>query len=179
MALILLASPTHPFETPYLDPNSFILRPANILGRQEKDTDSDGLPDSWETKGHGPLVPSRHGCNPRRADMIVVTCNEAALSRADAQRQIDRMRAFYATVPGRNPDGSTGINIIHIWGNEFTAADAATPYPALYARGVPAEWRDLAHGLYITASSGGGQNDAPTWAIVINHWAAMAHELGH
>ena len=142
------------------------------------DTDQDGLPDEWEINGHGPL---RAGvCNPRKADLIMVVCAMPGVSAADLRPTIAAARAFWATVPGRNPDGTTGINLVTVSGNTLSAADAALPYPEIYPRGFPVGWRGLAHGIVSGPADGGaGQTAQSDWSTVSNDWKVWVHEVGH
>ena len=141
------------------------------------DSDNDGIPDDWETNGHGPLPAGV--CNPRKADLIMIICPIPGVSHADVQASIDGAKAFWARVPGRNPDGTTGVHLVTFWGNTLSAADAALPYPSIYGRGFPAAWRGLAHGIVSGAGPGGGQTCQSDWSTVANDWKVWVHEVGH
>jgi len=149
---------------------------------QQPDTDNDGLLDIWETSGAGPIRPSVHGCNPRRADLFLVVALRPGVTRAQVQPTLDSAKAFFARVPIRNPDGSTGINMIAVWGNTIPASDANTPYTSLYEKGMPREWRGFGHGVLIGADTGGGGQTAPNsgdWSGISNNFPTLVHELGH
>lgn len=149
------------------------------LAAPAQDADSDGLPDRWEIDGHGPLRPSVHGVHPRRADLILVACLQPGMTRAQVEPDLARLRDFYARIPGRNPDGSIGVNLIVVWGNVI--APRVPPDPgADYLAGVPAEWRDLAHGYHFAnGPGGGGQKFSSRWSSGGYDWRLVAHELGH
>jgi hypothetical protein len=86
------------------------------------------------------------------------------MTRAQVEPDLARLRDFYARIPGRNPDGSIGVNLIVLWGN--VVAPRVPPAPgAGYLAGVPAEWRDLAHGYHFAnGPGGGGQRFSSRWS---------------
>lgn len=147
---------------------------------QGADADNDGLLDDWETSGAGPIQPAVHGCSPRRADLFLVVALRPGVTRAAVQPTLDRAKAFFARLPLRNADGSMGINLIPVWGGAIPAADAGTPYPALYDRGMPRAWRGYAHGVVIgPETAGGGQTNRSDWSGISNNFQTLVHELGH
>jgi hypothetical protein len=144
------------------------------------DVDADGIPDEWETAGHGPINPSAHGCSPRKQDLFVVVCIRPGMTRAQVEPTLARAKAFFAALPGRNPDGTAGINMITVWGNTLAESDRSTPYPEVYERGMPTAWRGIGHGILLDpGTGGGGQTNRADWSGISNNWHTIVHELGH
>lgn len=87
------------------------------------DTDGDGLSDGDETLGtlDGLDLPSM-GVNPRRKDILIEydwidDCVECGChSHRPTQLVLDLVTAMFANSPVQNPDGSTGVNVIHDYG---------------------------------------------------------------
>ncbi|QIS14047.1 hypothetical protein [Nocardia arthritidis] len=80
------------------------------------DTDGDGLPDEWETRGYdadgdGGIdidLPAM-GANPNRKDIFVEM--DYMTGRLPSTAVLDRIVAVFADAPVTNPDGSTGITL--------------------------------------------------------------------
>jgi hypothetical protein len=144
------------------------------------DTDNDGLPNQWETSGHGPIKPGEHGCSPKRADMFLVICIRPGMTRAQVEPTLNEVKRFFRALPLANPDGSRGINVITVWGNDLPDSDRKTEYDKLYEKCMPREWRGLAHGVLIEPhTGGGGQTSRSDWSGASNDWVTVVHELGH
>ncbi|MEQ1822030.1 MAG: M12 family metallo-peptidase [Fimbriimonadaceae bacterium] len=144
------------------------------------DSDLDGLYDRWETEGFGPIRPSVHGCNPKRADVFIIFRMRAGMTQAKIQPTIDRVKEFYADLPFTNPDGSKGLNMIPIVPEPMSKEHNAKDYKQLYKEGMPEEWRGLAHGILVDDSpGGGGQCNRPDWCGTGYNWMTMVHEVGH
>lgn len=81
------------------------------------DSDGDGLPDVWETRGYydnGTFVDlPGMGANPRHKDLFVWMdyMVKGGTSLAPSQKVIDDAKAVFANAPVANPDGITGIAI--------------------------------------------------------------------
>jgi hypothetical protein len=144
------------------------------------DTDNDGIPDEWERSGHGPLNPRIHDVRVGRQDVVLVVSRRPGLRWATIEPALNRVREFYRNVPTRNPDGSTGINIVIVQGPELPASDAETEYGATYPRAFPAAWRGIGHGYLVeNGAGGGGQTASPEFSASGYSWHTIAHELGH
>jgi hypothetical protein len=150
-------------------------------GYQGTDTDLDGLPDSWEVSGEGPINPAVHGTNPRRSDFFFVAIRRPGVTMAAIRPTLDRVARFYREVPCTNVDGSRGINMIIIDGGELAPSLATTPFNRLnYEDHMPAAWKGKGHAYLIengTAAAGG--NTAGKWSASGYQWQIIAHELGH
>lgn len=144
------------------------------------DIDNDGLLDYWETEGFGPIDPKAHGCSPNRSDVFIVFRIRSTVDQAKIQPTIDRMKKFFGELPYKNPDGSTGLNMIAIVPPAMPKETDDKGYIELYEQAMPKEWRGLAHGILVSDSpGGGGQANRPDWCGTGYNWATMVHELGH
>lgn len=144
------------------------------------DSDQDGIPDQWERLGHGPLDPRVHDVRVGRHDFILLAVRRPGLSQASANAALAQVKAFYARVPVRNLDGTTGINMVVVNGPALTDADRTTPYIEVYPRGMPREWRGVAHGYLLeNATNVGGQTSGGDWSASGFDWQTIVHELGH
>ena len=144
------------------------------------DTDHDGLLDVWETVGIGPLDPAKLGCMPNHTDIIIVFRMRSMMTQSTIQPTIDRLKKYFAGLPNKNLDGTTGVNMIAIVPPPMPKETDTLGYTQLYEQGMPKEWRGLAHGVLIDNSGGGGgQSNRPDWCGCGYNWMTMAHELGH
>lgn len=146
-------------------------------GNPSADHDADGLPDVWE-RGN-----TAAGMTPLKQNLVLITVNRPNLDRALIEPQLAELEAFFARVPNRNLDGSTGIRVYREWGNALPSSDSeglpvVSDYREIRARGLPSLWVGKGHGVLIT-SGGGGQTSGADWSWAVNNWRAMAHELGH
>lgn len=145
-----------------------------------QDSDNDGLPDLWETKGFGPLDPKIHGCDPLRADMIVCFRIRPGMTEQTVRPTIERMKKFYADMPYTNKDGVKGLNLIPIVLEPLGVEHNSKGYIELYETAMPKEWRGLAHGVLVdNHPGGGGQANRPDWAGTGYNWWTIVHEIGH
>ena len=144
------------------------------------DSDHDGLLDIWETVGIGPLDPQTMGCKPNHTDIIVVFRIRSMMTQATIQPTIDRLKKYFAGLPNKNLDGTTGVNLIAVVPPPMPKETDKMDYKQLYEQGMPKEWRGLAHGVLVDNSGGGGgQSNRPDWCGCGYNWHTMAHELGH
>lgn len=145
-----------------------------------QDRDLDGLLDSWETSGFGVINPRIHDINPQRADFFLLPVYRAETNRTEADAQILLVKRFFASLPNRNPDGTTGINVIILPGIVLPASASGRVYTELYEIGVPMEWRNFVHGYLLEPGmGGGGQTSSPRWSASGYNWRTVVHELGH
>ncbi len=144
------------------------------------DSDNDGLLDAWEINGFGPLDPKIHGCDPKRADMIVCFRIRPGMTAETLRPTIERMKKFYADIPYTNINGVKGLNLIPIVLDPLGEEDNNKGYIQLYETAMPKEWRGLAHGVMVdNHSGGGGQANRPDWAGTGYNWWTIVHEIGH
>lgn len=153
---------------------------AALLAPQDADLDQDGLLDTWEVNGKGPIDPKVHDCKPGRADFFLVIRIRSTMTAASIQPTIDRLKRFYKEMPFTNPDGSTGLNMIPVVLEPMPKDTDSKGYIELYEQAMPKEWRGLAHGVLLDpGTGGGGQCNRPDWAGVSNNWHTIIHEVGH
>lgn len=145
----------------------------------EGDMDSDGLPDEWERTGHGPIDLTKHNVSPGKADFFLVVVLRSGVTRAEINTDLDLAKQFYARMPNRNPDGSTGINMIVVDGNVLPESARGADYTSLYEAGLPVEWRGIGHGYLCDGRGGGGQTARTDWSSGGYDWQILSHELGH
>ncbi|MBX3114077.1 MAG: hypothetical protein KF836_05875 [Fimbriimonadaceae bacterium] len=144
------------------------------------DLDRDGLLDSWERDGFGPIDPKAHGCKPDRPDLFIVFKRRSGVTDEKFKPTVERIIRFYADLPYMNADGSTGVHVIPIIPDALDAKDDDKGYQSLYETGMPKEWRGLAHGVLVeVGTGGGGQTNRPDWCGSSNRWHTIVHELGH
>ncbi len=154
---------------------------ALTVGFQGADTDLDGLPDAWETRGEGPINPSIHRTNPNRSDFFFVAIRRPGVTMEAIRPTLDRVARFFREVPYRNLDGSTGINMIIIDGGQLPASMATTTFDRLnYEDHMPADWKGKGHAYLIeNGSRAGGGSTLGKWSASGYQWQVIAHELGH
>lgn len=143
------------------------------------DVDSDGISNTCETSGCGPIRPSDFHTSPDKADLFLVVCRQPGVTEADVRPALDRAKQFYAQVPLTNPDGSKGIHVVEVAGSTIPDADRDTPYTALRDACMPEPWRGYAHGILIGSNPNGGGQTSGQWSGVSNNWHVIVHELGH
>jgi hypothetical protein len=162
---------------------ALLLLAASVPAQTLVDSDADGIPDDWERLGHGPLNPRIHDVRVGRKDVVVIATRRPGLSQATADASMLKLKQFFSRVPVRNPDGSTGINVVIVNGPilpESVRDPKANPYTAVYALGMPTEWRGIGHGVLLEEQpGGGGETVSPEWSAAGWLWQAVAHELGH
>lgn len=144
------------------------------------DLDQDGLPDGWE------FTKSELGLSPLKANLILVPVIRPNMTREQVLPTLGMVRDFFARIPNRNPDGSTGIGLSIQWGNPLPDIDSDAPrrtprdYREVRAQGIPEAWVGKGHGVLIgTGTGGGGQTSNSDWSGVSNNWHTIVHELGH
>jgi hypothetical protein len=157
----------------------FALASAAVSSDFFLDDDNDGLLNGWERHGFGPLNPETHRCDPKHSDIIICFRIRPGMTDETVKPTIDRLKKFYADMPFKNPDGKQGLNLIPIILPPHPD-DKGQDYIAFYEKGMPIEWRGLAHGVFVGNSpGGGGQANRPDWCGTGYNWFTIAHEVGH
>lgn len=134
--------------------------------RAVSDPDSDGLPECWE---------SALGLSSLKANLILVPVLEPRVTREEVQPALNKVVDFFARMPNRNPDGSTGIDVLIQWGASLTDLDGD-----LRVRGIPVDLIGKGHGVLIGPGTGGGGGTGHSdWSGSTNNWHSIVHELGH
>lgn len=145
------------------------------------DTDNDGLLDGWEVKGYRGLDLPKLGCNPRHVDLVCLVSRFEPVNKVNFDRDFLRVKQFYADLPTKNPDGTTGFNFIKVDLDIVTGEPTKASWWDNRARFRPDKWRGLVHWMQVTPG-GGGQADelgdgggCGEGAL----WAVFTHEMGH
>ena len=147
------------------------------------DDDGDGLLDAWERAN------ARFGVRVGRADVLVRVATRPNIPFWEIRSQLETAKDFYSKIPIRNRDGSTGVNLIvlrhpRIDGAYVEKLDANQTIAYSEARpailgDLPAANREFRGMLIGCSTAGGGQTEGWNYATAGNHWASMAHEIGH
>ncbi len=142
---------------------------------------NDGLPDVWKTgkiKPNG-LDLATMGCKVGHRDLIVELERFENVGLADLRANMDRAARYFASIPLKNPDGTTGITL-HVMYRE--------PWPMKDHDRIRAHFNDLfprpgnrgiAHMMFAERD---GPLDAAIDASVGRFnggWAVFVHEIGH
>lgn len=144
------------------------------------DNDHDGLLDRWETNGVGPIDPQKYDCKPGRADVFIVFARFSDVTVDEIKPTVDKIAAYFASLPYKNPDGSTGLHLIPVFPPALDKQYDGKSYTELYKVAMPPEWRGLAHGVMVGKSKGGGgQTNRADWCGTGNNFPTIIHELGH
>lgn len=162
---------------------------AEPASRSADDIDNDGLADSWEARYSTTL-----GLSPRKANLILVPVIRPNMTREEVEPTLRKVVEFFARVPNRNPDGSTGIDVVIRWGNSLPERYRESEHPCCgcqvlpddpYREGMPAEMIGKGHGYFFgSCTNGGGQTFSSNWfssnwSVGSNNWHTVAHEIGH
>jgi hypothetical protein len=110
------------------------------------DTDNDGLPNQWETSGHGPIKPGEHGCSPKRADMFLVICIRPGMTRAQVEPTLNEVKRFFVRYRWRTQTvlaASTSSLCGAMTSQIQTARQSTTNSTKSACRGNGAAWRTV------------------------------------
>ena len=150
---------------------------------QFADTDNDGLPDAWETGAIKPggLDLKAMGCSPDHADVIVEVQRMADVPDAQLHADMDRAVRYFASLPVKNPDGTTGIALHLLYNEPIPMSDSGKPWWELQAKYHAAGHRGVTH-WFVVYNGGGGQssemNDGGSFGR-FGMPAVFIHEFGH
>lgn len=146
----------------------------------DADTDHDGLLDGWEVRGEGAFDLAVLGASPTHKDCFVYVQRKDDVDGAACRHEMDRVVAYWASLPNSNPDGSTGLALHPIWLPPLPAADAR-PWWDLGEAMIPPLARGLAHYMIIYNGGGGqaGELAESGGCGVGAYYACFLHEFGH
>ena len=178
------------------------------------DTDGDGLLDGDEVLGtvEGLDLPAL-GTSPLRRDVLLeydwfdLTAECGPISHRPSAGALARVSAMFQGAPITNPDGSTGINVIHDYGQggAQVGGNLVTGYDAVLAGALDAQYHEIKqknfdpkrlgyfHYVLMAHRYNGGSNSSGYAEIVgddmivslycarsdVNVGNTIAHELGH
>lgn len=148
----------------------------------DSDTDDDGLLDGWEVHGLPRGIPSGDGPapNPLHQDVIVEVSRYEQIDQKALEGELPRVAGLYKTLPNRNPDGTTGIQL-HFILLPPVAADKQRggDWRAVGNEQLTPERRGLVHWLQVTPGGGGQSMQTGDMGGCALGWAVFAHEFGH
>lgn len=145
------------------------------------DSSHDGLLDDWKTNGYRGLDLKGLGCKVGQADVVCLISRFDDVSEARVKSELERVRKFYADLPCKNPDGSTGVHVHFQYTDVVTGANKSNPWWVNRDKYRPEKWRGVVHWMQITGG-GGGQADELGDGGTCGEgalWAVFAHEFGH
>jgi hypothetical protein len=195
--------------------NIFVSNTNTGTSPSDSDTDNDGLKDGDEVLGSvGGLNLPGMGVSPLKRDILLeydwfddaVDCS--AHSHQPTANSIAKVLAMFATAPGSNPDGTTGINVVQDYGQggQFTGGTVISDADAVIAGGVSgadflaykaANFASNRNGYfhyvlmphrYNMTSGSSGQAEIQGDDLIVSLYCAnsdqnvantIAHELGH
>jgi hypothetical protein len=147
----------------------------------DADTDHDGLLDGWEVKGEGGIDLPALGASPTHKDCVVYLQRNDVTNGGGSASEIARAVKYWASLPNKNPDGTTGMHLIPIWLGPLASAAAQRPWWELGNENLPLPARGIAH--YITIGPGGGGQSSELGDMggcgEGALYATFLHEFGH
>ncbi len=144
-------------------------------------TSNDGLLDIWKTGKIKPggLDLAALGCKVGRKEAIVEIERFDNVSLQDLQNQMQEAIRYYANLPVKNPDGSTGITLHIVYKDPIPFAQHDQVMREFDNRFPPTNLRGVVHTMF-------AENDGPLVAQLIGHnghfnsdAAVFLHEFGH
>ncbi|MDR3689172.1 MAG: hypothetical protein P4L46_07315 [Fimbriimonas sp.] len=146
-------------------------------------TAGDGLLDGWKVNGFRGLDMKALGCNPRQVDLICLISRYSDVDEKFAKDTFEKVKAYYKSLPVKNPDGTSGWNLHPIFIAPVTGDDMKNPWWANRDKFLPAKWKGVVHWMQI-GRGGGGQADelgdgGGCGGGGMALYATFIHEFGH
>lgn len=141
----------------------------------------DGLPDGWKLNGYRGLDFKGLGCVPGHADIVCLVSQFKEINRPAFDQGMARVVKFYAGLPVKNPDGTTGIHFHPVILPPISGDDEKTSWQTNRDKFLPDKWRGVVHWMQVTPG-GGGQADELSDGGTCGEgalWAVFVHEFGH
>lgn len=150
---------------------------------QFDDADNDGLPDAWETGAVHPggLDLKAMGCSPGHADVIMEVQPMEDVPMEALHNDIDKAVKYFASLPVKNPDGTTGIALHIIYNDPIPMSESGRGWGSLQAQyHIPAH-KGITHWMTIYKGGGGqsGQMADAGGCGCYGMPAVFIHEFGH
>lgn len=154
-----------------------------VEGAPFGDFDNDGLLNAWETgriRPGGLDLPAL-GCSPRRQDVICEVQRFEDFPEDRTRAEMERVVAYFRSLPTTNPDGATGIHLHVIIREPIPLADLAKPWWTNGEKHHPLAHRGITHWMQV-ANGGGGQSSELSdrgGCGGLALYATFIHEFGH
>jgi hypothetical protein len=147
------------------------------------DTAGDGLLDGWKVNGFRGLDLKGMGCNPRQVDIVCLISRFSDVDEKFVKDTFDKVKAYYKSLPVKNPDGSTGWNLHPVFLAPVTGDDMKNAWWTNRDKFLPSKWKGVVHWMQI-GRGGGGQADelgdgGGCGGGGMALYATFIHEFGH
>lgn len=147
------------------------------------DYDNDGLLNGWETGQIHPggLDLKALGCSPVRQDVICEVQRFEDFPEERLRAEMDRVVAYYASLPSKNPDGSRGIALHVIVREPIPVAQLSRPWFVNGDEHHPREHRGITHWMQVARGGGGQAGELADRGGCGGDalYATFIHEFGH
>jgi hypothetical protein len=147
------------------------------------DWSNDGLPNAWKLGliKPGGLDLKALGCSILHKDIIVEVQRKYNVDEKHVHSELDKVVKYFASLPVRNLDGTTGIYLHVIFREPIPAADENKSWEDNGEKYHPANHRGITHWM-VVSRGGGGQSGEMTDRGGCGDsalWAVFTHEFGH
>lgn len=154
-----------------------------FTGGERGSTSDDGLLDSWKSGAvlPGGLNLQSLGCSQGQVDIIAEVQRMEDVPEDKVRSEMDRVVKYFASLPIKNRDGSTGIHLHPIIREPIPLADAGKPWWELGDKYHPSSHRGITHWMMVS-KGGGGQSGEMTdrgGCGINSMFAVFTHEFGH
>ncbi len=147
------------------------------------DTAGDGILDGWKVNGYRGLDFKAMGCDPRHVDIICLISRFDNVKEDFVKDTFEKVKAYYRSLPVKNPDGTTGWALHPVFLPVVTGDDTKKPWWENRDHFLPSKWKGIVHWMQIT-TGGGGQADelgdgGGCGGGGMALYATFIHEFGH
>jgi len=141
----------------------------------------DGIPDDWKLNGFRGLDLKALGCKPGQVDIIAFVARYSTVDEQRVKDQLDRVVKYYANLPTKDPDGTTGWHLHLIYQDPIPPDDQKNPWWVNRDKYLPAKYRGLAHWMQVTPGGGGQADQLGDGGTCGQNalWQVFTHEFGH
>jgi hypothetical protein len=147
------------------------------------DTSGDGILDGWKINGFRGLDLKGIGCKPGQIDIICLISRFSDVDEKFVQDTFTKVKAYYKSLPTKNPDGSTGWNLHPIFLPAVSGDDMKKPWWENRDHFLPAKWKGVVHWMQLTRGGGGQADELGDGGGCAGGgmalYATFIHEFGH
>lgn len=142
---------------------------------------NDGLLDGWKKYGYRGLDFKALGCKPGQADVLCLISRFDGVKQETLDAGVKRIESFYANLPTKNADGTTGIHFHPVLLDPIKGEDERNSWWVNRGKFLPDKWRGLVHWMQVTPGGGGQSNELSDGGTCGQNalWAVFVHEFGH